>query len=99
MLIRLKNKDTLIVDDFTFKCSIGKSGVKKNKKEGDKSTPKGTFSLGNLYFRADRVKRLNTKLNTKIIKKNMGWCDDPKSRYYNKEMLINKKSSILINKE
>jgi len=91
MLIRLKNKDTLIVDDFTFKCSIGKGGVKKNKKEGDKSTPKGTFSLGNLYFRADRVKRLNTKLNTKIIKKNMGWCDDPKSRYYNKEMLINKK--------
>ena len=41
MIIRLKNKDTLIVDQFRFKCCIGKNGLKKNKVEGDFSTPKG----------------------------------------------------------
>ena len=29
MIIKLKNKDTLICDDFKFKCSIGKNGLKK----------------------------------------------------------------------
>ena len=31
MIIKLKNKDTLIVDDFKFRCAIGKNKVKKNK--------------------------------------------------------------------
>ena len=55
MIIFLKNKHTLKVDDFQFRCSIGKNGIKKNKKEGDKSTPKGTFRLNNVYYRPDRV--------------------------------------------
>ena len=62
MIIKLKNKDTLICDDFQFKCSIGKNGLKKNKLEGDNSTPKGTFSLGLVYYRADRVAKPETKL-------------------------------------
>ena len=49
MIIRLKNKDTLIVDQFRFKCCIGKNGLKKNKVEGDFSTPKGKFLLENLF--------------------------------------------------
>jgi L,D-peptidoglycan transpeptidase YkuD (ErfK/YbiS/YcfS/YnhG family) len=91
MLITLKNKDTLICDKFIFRCSIGKEGIKIQKYEGDKTTPKGTFSIGQLYYRADRVKKPETKISTKIIKKDMGWCDDPDSNYYNKEIKINKK--------
>ena len=91
MLINLKNKDTLIVDDFKFKCSIGKNGIKKAKTEGDKSTPKGTFKIGLLYYRADRVEKPLTKLKTKKIKKDMGWCNDPNNKNYNKEIKINKK--------
>ena len=91
MLIRLKNKDTLILDDFRFKCSIGKNGIKARKREGDKATPKGIFSLGHLYYRADRVRRPSTKILTKIINKDMGWCDDSKSQFYNKEIKVNKK--------
>ena len=88
MLIKLKNKDQLIVDDFIFKCAIGKNQIKSKKKEGDKATPRGIFSLGKLYYRADRVKKPFVKINTKIINNNMGWCDDPKSRSYNKEIKI-----------
>ena len=91
MLITLKNKDSLVIDDFIFKCSIGKNNIKTKKTEGDKATPRGLFSIGKMYYRPDRVKKLKTKIDTKIITKNMGWCDDPKSKYYNKEIKINNK--------
>ena len=91
MLIHLKNKDKLIVDDFKFRCCIGKSGTKKIKIEGDNSTPKGIFTLGTLYYRKDRVKKPVTKLKTKIIKSNLGWCNDPMHMFYNKEIKIQKK--------
>ncbi len=90
MLIKIKNKDTLIFDEFKLKCSIGKAGIKKNKIEGDKSTPKGIYKLGKLYWRADRVEKPITKLLTKKINKKMGWCNDSRSKFYNKEILINK---------
>ena len=91
MIIKIKNKDTLIIDEFKLKCSIGKNGISKNKFEGDLSSPKGKFGLGTLYWRADRVEKINTKLNCKKIKKNMGWCNDSNNKLYNKEIKISKK--------
>jgi len=90
MLINLKNKDTLEFDEFKFKCSIGKNGLKKNKIEGDKCTPIGLFDLGLLYYRQDRVPKPQTLLETKTIKKDTTWCDDPSNKFYNKEIKINK---------
>ena len=91
MLIKLKNKDTLELDEHFLKCSIGKKGINYKKKEGDKSTPKGKFSFGKVYYRADRIKKPRTILRTKIIKKDMGWCDDVSSKFYNKPIKINNK--------
>ena len=91
MIIHIKNKDKLIINDFKFKCCIGKKGVKKHKIEGDFSTPKGIFSIGYLYYRKDRVKKPYTNLRTKIIKTNMGWCNDSEHKFYNKEIKIQKK--------
>ena len=88
MLITLKNKDTLKLEDHYLRCSNGKNGITSQKKEGDKCTPKGIFKLGRLYYRADRVKKPKTKISTKIIKKNMGWCDDVTNKYYNKNIKI-----------
>ena len=91
MTIIIKNKDTLIFDDFKFECSIGKLGFTKNKKEGDKKTPKGTFNIGNLYYRKDKHLKPITKLKCIAIKKNMGWCDDIRfPEKYNKLVKINK---------
>ena len=90
MKITLKNKYTLKIDDFKFKCCIGKNGLKKNKIEGDKCTPKGTFKLGTLYYRKDRVKKPITNLKIKNIKRNMGWCNDSKNKLYNQEIKVNK---------
>ena len=89
MSIIVKNKDTLIYDDFVFRCCIGKNGFTENKIEGDKKTPKGNFKIDCLYFRKDRKKKPQTNLKTIEIKKNMGWCDDVNSRnYYNKLIKI-----------
>ena len=91
MTIILKNKATLLFDDFIFKCSIGKKGLIKNKVEGDKKTPIGKFSLGDLYYRKDRHIRPSTKLKCIPIKKDMGWCDDIKSKKnYNRLIKVNK---------
>ena len=48
-------KDTLLYDEFKFKCCLGKKGVTSKKMEGDKKTPRGTFKLGPLYFRKEAV--------------------------------------------
>jgi len=91
MIINLKNKDTLIVDEFRLKCCIGRANFKKNKIEGDGSTPIGIFKLGTIYWRKDRVPKPITKLTCKPINKTMGWCNDSKSKFYNKEIKINNK--------
>ena len=76
MTIFVKNKHTLEIDEFIFKCCIGKNGVVINKREGDKKTPKGLFNIEHVYFREDRIKKPKTDLKCIKIEKNMGWCDD-----------------------
>ncbi len=94
MTIVLKNKVTLKFDEFIFRCAIGKRGLIKEKIEGDRKTPIGTYTLGNLYFRKDRHLKPITKLKCIPIKKDMGWCDDVKSKkYYNKLIKVNKNIS------
>ena len=93
MLILLKNKYTLQVESFFFKCVIGLNGTSKRKKEGDKKTPKGIYEIENLYYRRDRIKKIETKLKLIEIKKSMGWCDDIKNKKnYNKLININEKT-------
>ena len=57
MTIFLKNKHTLQIDDFYFKCCIGKNGITKRKKEGDYKTPSGNFAIEELFFRKDRIQK------------------------------------------
>ena len=80
------NKKFLLYKDYKLKCSIGKSGITSFKKEGDLTTPKGIFKLGTLYYRKDRIKLSKCELKNKVIKKNMGWCDDVKSKKYNQQI-------------
>ena len=89
MQIIIIEKDTLLYDEFKFKCSIGKNGKTSKKIEGDNKTPKGFYALGPLYYRKDRLPKLSTKLKKIEILKNFGWCDDVKSKFYNKPIKTN----------
>ena len=83
MHIFIKNK-ILSIDTYKVKCSIGKRGIKFKKKEGDLITPKGEFKILNIFYRKDRISKLKSKIKKTVITKKMGWCDDPKSKNYNK---------------
>ena len=91
MIIRVRNKHILEIDDFQFRCCIGKNGLTNNKIEGDKCTPKGKFKLNRIFYRPDRILKFKSKIGKIKIKKNMGWCDDPKSKHYNQLIYISKK--------
>ena len=80
------NRHFLLYKGYKLKCAVGKSGITNNKKEGDLSTPKGTYKINALYYRKDKIKKFKCKIKKKIIKKNMGWCDDIRSRKYNQEI-------------
>ena len=82
MHIIIKNKK-LSIDDYKVKCAIGKRGIGIKKKEGDLITPKGMFKIRSILYRKDRIKNLKSKIKKIIIKKNMGWSDDPNSSKYN----------------
>ena len=85
MNIKIK-KHLLLYKDYKLKCAIGKSGIISSKKEGDLATPKGTFELGMFYYRKDNNKPPKCKIKKKIINQKMGWCNDSRSKKYNKEI-------------
>ena len=83
MHIVVKNK-FLYFRHYKVKCAIGKRGIDVKKKEGDLITPKGTYKIKGILYRKDRLKKLRSKLKKMIITKKMGWCDDAKSKQYNR---------------
>lgn len=85
MNIIIKNRH-LLYKGYKLKCSIGKKGLNYLKKEGDLTTPRGLFKIGLLYYRKDRIKLPNCSIKKKKITKNMGWCNDVKSKKYNREI-------------
>ena len=82
MLI-LKRNSLLYYNGKNYKCSIGKNGIRREKKEGDFCTPAGKYDLGPIYFRKDKIKKLKANLKAFEIKKNMYWEDNPLSKNYN----------------
>ena len=76
-----------------FRCALGKFGIGNKKMEGDNITPRGIFKIIKIYYRKDRLKKLSSKFTLIEIKKNIGWCDDPKSRKYNQPITLPNKYS------
>jgi L,D-peptidoglycan transpeptidase YkuD (ErfK/YbiS/YcfS/YnhG family) len=87
-MIIVKKSGYLKYKNFKFRCSLGKGGVKKKIKEGDNITPKGVYKITKVYYRADRIKKIKIPIQIIQIKKNMGWCDDSESKYYNKQIKL-----------
>lgn len=92
-MIIINKTSYLIYKNLKFRCSLGKNSVGEKKFEGDNVTPTGIYKLVNVFFRKDRIAKIKTKMIFNEIKKNMGWCDDPKSRKYNKLIKLPSKFS------
>ena len=87
-MIIVKKSGYLKYKNFKFRCALGKAGIKEKKLEGDNITPRGTYRIIKVFYRSDRIKNLTTRITKIKIKKNMGWCDDFKSKDYNKLIKI-----------
>ena len=87
--------------NYKAKCAIGKRGIGNKRKEGDLITPKGKYKIKYILYRKDRIKRIQSKIKKIAITKRMGWCDDPKSKDYNKliKLPINYRYENLYRKE
>ena len=87
-MIIVKKTGYLKYKNFKFRCALGKGGIKKKVKEGDNITPKGIFKIIKIYYRPDKINKIISSIKKIKIKKNMGWCDDPSSSYYNKQVKL-----------
>jgi L,D-peptidoglycan transpeptidase YkuD (ErfK/YbiS/YcfS/YnhG family) len=92
-MIIIKKSGYLKYKKFRYRCALGKAGIKKKIKEGDNITPRGIFKITKIYYRADKIKPIKTNIRKFKIKKNMGWCDDPKSHLYNRQIKLPNKYS------
>jgi L,D-peptidoglycan transpeptidase YkuD (ErfK/YbiS/YcfS/YnhG family) len=92
-MIIVKKTGHLQYKNLKFRCAFGKAGIKRKRKEGDNITPRGTFKITKIYYRPDKIKNIRTSVRKIKIKKNMGWCDDPKSKNYNKQIKLPSKFS------
>jgi len=87
-MIIVKKSGYLKYKNFKYRCALGKAGVNKKIKEGDGITPKGVFKITKIYYRADKIKIIKTNIKKIKITKNMGWCDDPTSQFYNQQIKL-----------
>ena len=92
-MIIVKKSGYLKYKNLKFRCALGKAGVKKKEKEGDNITPKGIYKITRIYYRADKINNITTSIKKVKIKKNMAWCDDPNSNFYNKQIQLPNKYS------
>jgi len=92
-MIIVRKSGYLKYKNFKFRCALGKNGIKRKVKEGDNITPVGIFKITKIYYRQDKIKKIKTSIKKIKIKKNMGWCDDPKSNFYNQQIKLPSKFS------
>lgn len=67
-----------------FACALGRSGIAAIKREGDGATPMARMRLISGYFRRDHVARGSTRLSLTAIRADLGWCEVPGDRNYNR---------------
>jgi L,D-peptidoglycan transpeptidase YkuD (ErfK/YbiS/YcfS/YnhG family) len=65
-------------------CAIGAAGIRRAKREGDGATPAGGFACLGGFFEAAAAPRPRAHFTLQPIKKDMGWCDDPRAASYNR---------------
>jgi len=83
-----RTRGWLIAGPFAFPVALGRGGIKANKREGDGGTPRGTFKLRRLWWRADRAPPPRTLLPLRRIRPNDGWSEDPQARAYNRPVVV-----------
>lgn len=78
----------LVFRGFVFRATLGRSGVRTEKQEGDGATPAGLLPLRRVLYRADRVRAPECAVPIEPIAPTEGWCDDVAERDYNRPIRL-----------
>ena len=70
------------------RAACGKAGVHSDKREGDHTSPAGTFPLLRAFYRSDRLASPKTALPLAALTARDGWCDDPADPRYNTQVTL-----------
>jgi L,D-peptidoglycan transpeptidase YkuD (ErfK/YbiS/YcfS/YnhG family) len=66
------------------RAAIGPGGIAIKGGEGDGITPRGAFTVREIFYRADRIAKPVTRLRLRAIQPDDGWCDAPDDPNYNR---------------
>jgi L,D-peptidoglycan transpeptidase YkuD (ErfK/YbiS/YcfS/YnhG family) len=83
-----RTRGLLMAGPWMVPVALGRGGILANKREGDGATPRGTFRLKRLWWRADRDPRPETVLPLRKITADDAWCEDPADRRYNRPIKV-----------
>jgi L,D-peptidoglycan transpeptidase YkuD (ErfK/YbiS/YcfS/YnhG family) len=79
----------LQVGGLVFSCALGRGGISAGKREGDGATPLGSMRILSGYFRNDHFSGgRKTRLAMAPISRDLGWCEVPDDRNYNRPVRI-----------
>jgi L,D-peptidoglycan transpeptidase YkuD (ErfK/YbiS/YcfS/YnhG family) len=86
--IRVSASGELQWANRTYRCAVGRGGVRINKQEGDGTTPVGRFPLRRVLYRPDRLSAPGTRLPVAPLAPADGWWDDPADPQYNRPVRL-----------
>lgn len=70
--------------NLVLPCALGRSGTRRDKREGDGASPVGRFRILQAFYRPDHGPRPRTGLPLRPIRPGDGWSDDVRDRRYNR---------------
>ena len=90
MIFTAMSDGSFRLDGRVTRCALGKGGViaAADKREGDGKSPLGTWGIRRVLFRPDKGGPPQTRLPTKALERDDGWCDAPGDPAYNRAVKL-----------
>ncbi len=80
----VRRDGVLLVGGQTFRCVLGRGGVRADTQEGDGATPAGVLPLRRVFYRADCGPPPDCAVPIEPLAPDDAWCDDPTHADYNR---------------
>lgn len=78
----------LSAGSWRMRCALGRTGLSRRKREGDGATPYGRFRVCEWRFQPLAPPYRRPATGWRAIRRDDGWCDDPKSGAYNSQVRL-----------
>ena len=90
MIFTAMSEGSFRLDGRITRCALGKGGeiAAADKREGDGKSPLGTWGIRRVLFRPDKGGPPQTRLPTKALERDDGWCDAPGDPAYNRAVKL-----------